>query len=101
MSSLNIRAEPWAAFPSPDTNLEQLTAALVAFPDLRIQIGDQFDVYLVLAHRRGSPPTADDLATAMFGGADPELLVIEETGEREALELAFDSEAQDRNAEGA
>lgn len=101
MSSLNIRAEPWAAFPSPDTTLEQLTAALVAFPDLRIRIGTEFDVTLVLAHRRGTPPTADDLATAMFGGTDPELMVIEETGEHERLELAFDSEAQDRNAEGA
>lgn len=99
MSSLNVRTEPWAAFPSPATTIGEITQALVAFPDLRVHVGDDLDVTLVLAHRRGTPPSADDLAIAMFG--DVGLVSTEETGERRRLELAFDAEAADRNAEGA
>jgi hypothetical protein len=100
VSSLNVRTEPWVAMPSPDTTIGQISQALVAFPDLRILVGDDLDVTLVLAHRRATPPPTDDLAQAMFGD-DAGLVSTEHTGEHAKLELAFDVEAADRNAEGA
>jgi hypothetical protein len=102
VSSLTVTTEPWVALPSPDTTLEQLSDALKAFPNLRINLGPEFDVSLVVAKLHGAePPPTDALAGAMYGDADPELLVAEETGEHLRLvEESFDQEAKDRNAEG-
>lgn len=101
MSSLNVRTDPWVAFPSPETTIAELTQALVAFPDLRLQVGEDLDVSLVLAHRRATPPKTDELAQAMFG--DEGLVSTEHSGIHELPDVAdlFDAEAQDRNAEGA
>lgn len=102
MSSLTVTTEPWVALPSPETTIAEISQALIAFPDLRIHVGDELDVSLVLAHRRATPPRGVDLAEAMFG-SDPDLLVaVEHSGVHElaSIEEMFDVEAQDRNAEG-
>lgn len=98
MSTLTVRKTPWAAYPSPDTTLEQLARAVNAY-GLEVVVTLDGEVYLGLPMLPGDgPPATEKLAEVMYGGTDPELLVTEETGEHERL---FDLEAQDRNAEGA
>lgn len=101
MSSLNIDKTEggWIAYPSPDTTIAQLAMALGTFPEIKIERGENDDIYFVLAHRRATPPTAEALAAAMYFD-DKELIVSEDTGQHRVAE-SFDSEAKDRNAEGA
>ena len=100
MSNLNVRKKPWAAFPSSDTTLAQLAPAILEF---NLEVDTTTDLEVYLRRRRGDdspPPSTDELALAMYGGADPELLVAEETGAHERLAESFDLEAKDRHNEG-
>ena len=100
MSSLTVRKKPWAAFPTPDTTIEQLARAVNAF-GLEVVVTLDGTVYLGLPELPGdAPPNTDALAEVMYAGADPDLLVAEETGEHQRLEEAFEAEAKDRHEEG-
>lgn len=99
MSSLNVIASPWRALPSPDTTLEQLSAALVRFPDLRIEIGPAFDVTLVIAKLGAMPPATDKLADAMFGDEN-DATTIEESGVFQTLDFEIRDRHFEEDAEG-
>lgn len=100
MSSLNVRLEPWAAFPSKDTTILQLENGLRRFPDLRIQVDAELEVSLVIARPGATPPATDELASAIYAG-DAELIVSEDTGAFELPDIAdlYDQEAKDRHFE--
>jgi hypothetical protein len=100
MSSLNVRTEPWAAFPSADTTIAQLAPAVLEF-NLEVDVTTDLDVYLKRRDGDNSPPpTMEELGVAMFGEGHNAILVTE-TGTHRRLEDSFDEEAADRNAEPA
>lgn len=103
MSSLNIARTPhWRAYPSPETTIGQITKAIARFPDLRIEIGPEFDLCLVIARLGAFPPDTDELATVLYGD-DETLITSEDSGVFELPEIdeLFDQEARDRNADPA
>ena len=104
MSELNITPKPWRAYPSKDTTLRQLEAAILAFPELVLDVAPiTFEISLKLGFDEDPPPT-DELAAVLY--PEDENLIVSETGTfprmkpADAIEKSFDAEAQDRNAEG-
>ncbi len=108
MSELNVTPKPWRAYPSKDTTLRQLEAAILAFPELVLDVAPiTFEISLKLGFDEDPPPT-DELAAVLY--PLDENLIVSETGtfpalearkERIAIEKSFEAEAADRNAEGA
>ena len=101
MSSLEIRKDPWAAFPSNDTTLAQVAVAMTMF-DLEVLVDDELVVRLVqVPGTDREPPSTEELAQALYY-ADEDLIVAEESGvfELPEFEDLFDAEARDRHAEG-
>jgi len=100
VSSLTVRKKPWAAFPSCDTTVAQIAPAILEF-NLAVDVTADLVVYLKRRDGDNSPPpSTDELALAMYGEDDHDLLVAEETGEHQRLEQAFEAEAKDRHEEG-
>jgi hypothetical protein len=105
VSSLNIRTEPWAAFPSADTTVAQLAPAILEF-NLEVDVTTDLDVYLKRRDGDNSPPpNMEELGASMFGEGHNAILVTE-SGIRKAptveeLEDLYDEEAAERNAEPA
>lgn len=96
MSSLNVTPSPWRAYPGPETTIAQLTAAIMAFPQLVIDVAPvTMEISLSVDFQADPPPTTADLAAVMFPD-DDELITSEDTV---AGLRALDQEAQDRHAE--
>ncbi len=104
MSELNVTPNPWRAFPSQDTTIRQLQAAIEAFPELVLDVARvTFEISFELDFGHDKPPPSDELAAVLY--PEDENLIVSETGtfprmKPEAIEKSFDAEAQDRNAEG-
>ncbi len=99
VSSLTVRADPWRAYPSPDTTLAQLAPAVLEF-ELEVDVTTDLIVYLKRRDGDKNPtPTMEELGKAMFGEGHNAILVTE-TGAHRRLEESFDDEARDRHEEG-
>ena len=100
VSSLNVKTEPWAAYPSPDTTLAQLAPAIL---ECELEVDGTTDLTVYLKRRDGDdspPPNLEELGRALFGEDHNAILVTEYTGEHRRLDEAFEAEAKDRHAEG-